>query len=123
MVRDALRERFVVTLQELGDHAGNGRLRSELGWQEDTYRAVHAALIDAGVVVPGRGRGARQPGARQPGARQDGPAREVPQRQWRGRLRANLQQHRQRAAHGARLHHRARLHRANLMDAVPEIPR
>ena len=46
MVREALRERFVETLHELGGSTGNGRLRDALGWQDDTYWSVHAALIE-----------------------------------------------------------------------------
>ena len=57
MVREALRERFLETLKESGGSAGNSRLRSELGWQEDTYWTVHAALVEDGAVVAGRGRG------------------------------------------------------------------
>lgn len=57
MARDALRERFVEALRELGGGAGNGRLRDTLGWQDDTYRSVHAALIEDGTIVAGRGRG------------------------------------------------------------------
>ena len=57
MVREAMRERFLETLKESGGSAGNSRLRSELGWQEDTYWTVHAALVEDGTVVAGRGRG------------------------------------------------------------------
>jgi type I restriction enzyme M protein len=57
MVREALRERFLETLAACGGSAGNGRLRDELGWQEDTYWSVHAALIEEGSVLAGRGRG------------------------------------------------------------------
>jgi type I restriction enzyme M protein len=57
MVREALRERFIETLKELGGSAGNGRLRETLGWQEETYWAVHAALLEEGTIVAGRGRG------------------------------------------------------------------
>jgi type I restriction enzyme M protein len=57
MVRQVLRERFVETLKELGGSAGNGRLRDALGWQDDTYWAVHTALIEDGTVIAGRGRG------------------------------------------------------------------
>ncbi|HME26680.1 MAG TPA: class I SAM-dependent DNA methyltransferase [Acetobacteraceae bacterium] len=57
MVRESLRERFLETLKASGGSAGNTRLRGELGWQEDTYWAVHAALVEAGEVVAGRGRG------------------------------------------------------------------
>ena len=57
MVREALRERFIEVLTELGGSAGNARLQTELGWQDDTYWRVHSALVDAGVVTKGRGRG------------------------------------------------------------------
>lgn len=57
MVREALRDRFVETLSELGGSAGNGRLRETLGWQDDTYWNVHAALVEDGTIVAGRGRG------------------------------------------------------------------
>ena len=57
MVRQALRERFLETLGQLGGSAGNARLRGELGWQEDTYQAVRAELVDNALVLPGRGRG------------------------------------------------------------------
>ena len=57
MVREALRERFLETLGHLGGSAGNARLRGELGWQEDTYQAVRAELVDDALVLPGRGRG------------------------------------------------------------------
>jgi len=57
MVREALRERFIDTLKDLGGSAGNGRLREALGWQDDTYWTVHAALIEDGTVIAGRGRG------------------------------------------------------------------
>lgn len=57
MVREALRERFIETLKDLGGNAGNGRLRDALGWQDDTYWGVHAALIDDGTIIAGRGRG------------------------------------------------------------------
>jgi type I restriction enzyme M protein len=57
MVREALRERFIQTLADAGGSAGNGRLLSELGWQEDTYLSVRDALLEDGTVVLGRGRG------------------------------------------------------------------
>ncbi len=57
MVREALRERFLAVLSELGGKAGNQRLNTELGWQDDTYWQVHAALVEDGTIVPGRGRG------------------------------------------------------------------
>ena len=57
MVRQALRERFVGALAQLGGSAGNGRLLAELGWQEDTYWSVRQALLEDGAVLKGRGRG------------------------------------------------------------------
>ena len=57
MTRQALRDKFVVVLTELGGSAGNSRLRDSLGWTEATYDAVKGELIDDGVVIPGRGRG------------------------------------------------------------------
>jgi type I restriction enzyme M protein len=57
VTRQALRDKFVVVLTELGGSAGNGRLRDSLGWAEATYDAVKGELIDDGVVIPGRGRG------------------------------------------------------------------
>jgi type I restriction enzyme M protein len=50
-------ERFIETLKELGGSAGNGSLSSELGWADSTYQRVKAHLIEAGKIVPGRGRG------------------------------------------------------------------
>ena len=44
-------------LAALGGSAGNGRLRSVLEWDEDTYEAVRSDLVSTGMVVPGRGRG------------------------------------------------------------------
>ena len=138
MVREAMRERFLETLKESGGSAGNSRLRSELGWQEDTYWAVHAALVEDGAVVAGRGRGgsvARVNGEKHPPAIQAQPGlggqarrrasqRACPaqSRQRRQPLRADVQEHRRRAVEGGGLRHRARLHRADLVDAVPEIP-
>jgi hypothetical protein len=46
MVRESLRQRFVSALESLRGSAGNGKLQAELGWQEDTYWDVHAALIE-----------------------------------------------------------------------------
>lgn len=48
---------FVSTLRKLGTSSGNGALRTALGWSETRYWKVHAALIDAGRVAKGRGRG------------------------------------------------------------------
>jgi type I restriction enzyme M protein len=52
MVREALRERFLAALSLLGGSAGNQRLNTELGWQQDTYQQVRAALVkDAEKIV------------------------------------------------------------------------
>jgi type I restriction enzyme M protein len=45
------------TLGALGGSAGNIRLQAELGWKDETYWAVHAELVDEGIVAPGRGKG------------------------------------------------------------------
>lgn len=57
MMDQALREHFLDTLRSLGGTAGNGRLRDRLAWTEDTYRSVHASLVQDGTIVAGRGRG------------------------------------------------------------------
>jgi type I restriction enzyme M protein len=57
VTRQALRDKFVAVLTELGGSAGNGRLRETLGWAEATYDAVKEELIADNVVTPGRGRG------------------------------------------------------------------
>jgi type I restriction enzyme M protein len=57
MVREALQDKFLKTLAELGGSAGNGRLQTELGWQDDTYWRVQPALVEEGLIVKGRGRG------------------------------------------------------------------
>ena len=49
--------KFLETLKELGGSAGNGSLSAELGWADSTYQRVKAHLIEAGRIVPGRGRG------------------------------------------------------------------
>lgn len=50
-------DEFLGALEALGDSAGNGKLRELLGWDEATYDAAKAALIEKGLVVAGRGRG------------------------------------------------------------------
>jgi hypothetical protein len=47
----------VATLRELGSAAGNGALRTALGWSETRYWKVHASLIEAATIIKGRGRG------------------------------------------------------------------
>ena len=48
MVSLERRDQFVAALRALGGAAGNGRLREQLGWEDDEYRAVHAALTQDG---------------------------------------------------------------------------
>ncbi len=48
---------FISTLRKLGSAAGNGALRSALGWSESRYWKVHASLVESGKVAKGRGRG------------------------------------------------------------------
>lgn len=50
-------ERFLEVLKELGGSAGNGHLRNELGWQEETYERARDALVESGLIFKGRGRG------------------------------------------------------------------
>jgi Type I restriction-modification system methyltransferase subunit len=50
-------EHFIRALAELSGSAGNARLRTTLGWDEGAYDEVKGQLIDAGLVVAGRGRG------------------------------------------------------------------
>ncbi len=79
MVREVLRERFIKTLTELGGSAGNGRLRETIGWQDDTYWSVHAALIEDGTIIAGRGRGGSVALAARPKTTTPPPAKPVPQ--------------------------------------------
>lgn len=53
----SLEQKFIDTLRELDGRAGNQRMREALGWQEATYDRVKSKLIEAGKIVPGRGRG------------------------------------------------------------------
>lgn len=57
MVREALRQRFISLLTELGGSAGNGRLITELGWKDETYWSVQQALVEDRTILKGRGRG------------------------------------------------------------------
>jgi type I restriction enzyme M protein len=54
---DERKDEFMGALAALGGSAGNGRLRSILEWDEDTYEAVRSELVNTGLVSPGRGRG------------------------------------------------------------------
>jgi len=60
--------RFLAMLTELGGKSGNKVLREQLGWEESKYAAVKAELIEAGRVVPGRGRGGSVAVSEQPPA-------------------------------------------------------
>jgi len=48
---------FLGGLEALGGSSGNGKLRELLGWDEARYESVKTALIEQGILVPGRGRG------------------------------------------------------------------
>jgi hypothetical protein len=48
---------FITTLRKLGKSAGNGALRTALGWSKTRYWKVHSVVIEAGKAVRGRGRG------------------------------------------------------------------
>ena len=48
---------FLVALRKLGSAAGNGALRTTLGWNETRYWKVHGSLFEAAKIVKGRGRG------------------------------------------------------------------
>ena len=56
-MHNALREKLLQTLTGLGGSAGNGRLLTELGWQEDTYVRLRDELVKEGLISRGRGRG------------------------------------------------------------------
>ena len=48
---------FLAAVRKLGSSAGNGALRTALGWSETRYWKVHANLVEEEKVVKGRGRG------------------------------------------------------------------
>jgi hypothetical protein len=48
---------FLRNIREAGGTMGNGALQKALGWPQERYWAVHRDLVDAGVIVAGRGRG------------------------------------------------------------------
>lgn len=48
---------FLSALTGLGGSAGNGKLREKLGWDETSYDGIKQSLIEAGMLVTGRGRG------------------------------------------------------------------
>jgi type I restriction enzyme M protein len=54
---DDLYDEFLGALAALGGSAGNGRLRDVLEWDDASYDAVRAELLNRGLIVPGRGRG------------------------------------------------------------------
>ncbi len=55
--KDDLQDDFLGALAALGGSAGNGRLRELLAWEEATYDAIKAELLNRGLILPGRGRG------------------------------------------------------------------
>ena len=57
MAYEAQQDRFLAALRERGGSAGNGALREALGWADSTYDRVKQALLEAGRILPGRGRG------------------------------------------------------------------
>jgi type I restriction enzyme M protein len=57
MTSQALKDKFLAKLNELGGSGGNGRLLAELGWQDGTYENVRAELLEVGLIKLGRGRG------------------------------------------------------------------
>lgn len=50
-------EDFLRALVELGGAAGNRKLRTKLGWEEDFYWRVQGQLIEKGQIAAGRGFG------------------------------------------------------------------
>ena len=48
--------KFLSALKRV-DSIGNAALRTELGWTEKRYWAVHEHLFDLGKIEKGRGRG------------------------------------------------------------------
>jgi hypothetical protein len=48
---------FITALRKLDRSAGNGALRRALDWKEPRYWKVHAALVETGKVLKGRGPG------------------------------------------------------------------
>jgi type I restriction enzyme M protein len=54
---DDLHDDLLGALAALGGSAGNGRLRELLAWEEATYDAIKAELLNRGLILPGRGRG------------------------------------------------------------------
>ncbi|WP_254933664.1 N-6 DNA methylase [Cyanobium sp. WAJ14-Wanaka] len=55
--QEDLQDEFLGALAALGGSAGNEGLRGVLEWEEATYGAVKAELLDRGLIVLGRGRG------------------------------------------------------------------
>ena len=54
---DDLADELLGALTALGGSAGNGRLRETLEWDEASYEAVKADLLNRRLIVSGRGRG------------------------------------------------------------------
>jgi hypothetical protein len=54
---DEDRRTFLAALKRAGAMVGNKSFREQLGWKEDRYWKVHSLLLEAGLIVRGRGRG------------------------------------------------------------------
>jgi type I restriction enzyme M protein len=50
-------DKFLQALADLGESAGNIRLREALNWSETAYDEVRDELLAAGLIIKGRGRG------------------------------------------------------------------
>jgi len=57
VVTEERKQEFLSTLEAAGAKSGNIRLGESLGWNKSLYESVKAALIAAGSIEPGRGRG------------------------------------------------------------------
>jgi DNA repair exonuclease SbcCD ATPase subunit len=57
VVTEELRSELLSALANLGGSSGNVSLRDRLGWDEATYWAVKSDLLNAGKLLPGKGRG------------------------------------------------------------------
>src|SRR5690349_7840942 len=56
-VTEKRKKEFIASLKGLGGSCINSRLVKALEWDEDFYWKVQEALIEQGVIVPGRGQG------------------------------------------------------------------
>jgi hypothetical protein len=56
-VNGEVQDEFIFALKELGGSGGSQALREQLGWADEKYEAVKNALLHAGKISTGRGRG------------------------------------------------------------------